>query len=295
MIKKTGSKEEKQIHIALCFDEKFYPPAYATMRSVCLTTHQRKNLIFHLCYPGLSQNGKIVLEEISKEFGAKIIHYDISNNKDYQYFANSLPYTSHISSVAYARMIFDKIIDKKVKKLIYLDCDLLIRAPIENLYEVKLDNYPLGAVKDAHGLRWSNGRDIKHNKDLLDSADKYFNSGMLLIDLEKWRKKNMVKTLLELEKVGALPRLTNDQQILNYIFANNFKELDGRWNMLAASKAIEALDPYIVHYTGPNKPWNLISLLPFARVYRHVMTNELYYKYFRQRLKKRLLKIMGIK
>ncbi len=275
----------QKIHIALAFDEKFWPPAYATMRSVCLASHKRKDLVFHLCYPGLSEEGIKWLEKISKEFGSQIVHHNIKDNEDYQYFAKRLPYTKHISSVAYARMILDKIIDKKIKRLVYLDCDLLIRAPIENFAAIDLEGYPLGAIKDAHQLRWTNGRDVAHDYDLLDPADPYFNSGVLLINLEKWRQKNMVKTLLELEENKSLERLTHDQQILNYIFANNWKQLDGRWNMLAGSRAIEALDPYIVHYTGPNKPWNLVSFLPFARVYRHVMTNELFYKYMRMRWK----------
>ena len=107
----------------------------------------------------------------------------------------------------------------------------------------------------------------------------------MLIDLKRWRKMDMVKILLKLESEKKIQRLTHDQQILNYIFANNWLMLDKLWNVFGVAKSIEALDPHIVHYTGTNKPWNLISLLPFARVYRHVMTNELYYKYFRLRWK----------
>ncbi len=272
-----------KIHVALAFDEKFWAPAYATMRSVCLTTHKRKDLVFHPCYPGLSQEGIETLDRISSEFGCEIIHHNIKDNREYQYFAKSLPFTNHISSVAYARMIFDRIIDKNVKRLVYLDSDLLIRAPIEKLAQIDLEGFPIAAGKDAHAMRWSNDRDVASNYDLLDPADAYFNSGVLVIDLSAWRKMDMVKTLLKLEENGALPRLINDQQILNHIFANNWKILDGRWNMLGVNRAIEALDPFIVHYTGPNKPWNLISGLPFARVYRHVMTNELFYRYMRLR------------
>ncbi len=289
---KMKKDNNKNIHIALAFDEKFWAPAYATMRSVCLTTHRRKDLVFHLCYPGLSQEGIEQLDKISSEFGAQVIHHNIKDNSEYQYFAKSLPFTRHISSVAYARMIFDHILDKEIVRVVYLDCDLLIRAPIEKLYELDIESYPIAACKDAHGMRWSNGRDVASDYDLLDPADSYFNSGVLVIDMNAWRKMDMVKSLMELEKNGALPRLNNDQQILNHMFANNWKHLDIRWNVLGVNRAIEALDPYIVHYTGPNKPWNLISFLPFARVYRHVMTNELFYRYMRMRWK---WKIFGLK
>lgn len=274
-----------QLHVALAFDERFWAPAFATIRSVCLTTRRRKDLVFHLCYPGLSGEAITTLNKIETEFGAKIVHHDVAHDQTYRHFAATLPHTRYISAAAYARMIFDKILDPEITRLIYLDCDLLIRSPIENLLQSDLGGAPIGAVKDAHALRFSNGRDCIGDTDLLDPADPYFNSGVMVIDLDAWRKMDMAKSLFTLQEKGILERLPNDQQILNYLFANNWQELDQRWNMFGVNRAIEALDPHIVHYTGPNKPWNLISGLPFARVYRHVMTNELFYRYMRLRWK----------
>ena len=56
-----------------------------------------------------------------------------------------------------------------------------------------------------------------------------------------------------------------------------------RYESEALPPWFDFLDPALVHYSGPNKPWNLISGLPFARTYRHVMTNELFYRYMRHR------------
>jgi len=273
----------KDIHVALAFDERFWPAAFATIRSVCLTSRRRKDLVFHLCYPGLSEEAKVYFDKITDECGAKIMHHDIEKNDTYQHFAQTLPHTKYISAVTYARMVFDRIISSDVQRLIYLDCDILVRAPIEELSATDLEGHPIGAVKDAHALRFSNGTDVASDWDLLDPADPYFNAGILVIDLAAWRKMDMVEQLLLLEKEGKMPRLINDQQILNHLYKNNWKQLDARWNMFAPNRAIETLDPKIVHYTGPNKPWNLINGLPFARVYRHVMTNELFYSYLRMR------------
>ena len=170
-----------------------------------------------------------------------------------------------------------------VKRLAYLDCDILVRAPIELLIHSELEGRTLGAVREPHAVVFSNGRDVAHNRDLLDPADPYFNAGVLVIDMDGWRAMDIPAMMHRLQKEGTLARLTNDQQILNYIFKNNWTEIDQSWNTLAASPGIVVFHPKAVHYTGLPKPWALISALPFRRSYRHVMTNAFFYRYMRER------------
>ncbi|HHS82109.1 MAG TPA: glycosyltransferase family 8 protein [Devosia sp.] len=289
---KTATGNE--LHVALAFDAAYVLPAYATMRSVCLSTRRRADLMFHLCHPGLDSSAREDLARIHSEFGARLRHHDLSADEGYQHLATTLPHTRHISAVMYARMLLGRLLDDVGGRVAYLDCDVLVRAPIEELLAHDLEGKPLGAVREPHSLRFAHGRDARHDFDLLDPADPYFNSGVLVIDLEAWRDMDMEKTLGELERSGVLARLPNDQQILNVIFANNWARIGGEWNMFAASKAIEGLDPKIVHYTGLNKPWNLINGLPFSRVYRHVMTNEFFYRYFRLRWKRKIFGLLGM-
>ncbi len=274
---------DEKLHVALAFDEAFCIPAYATMRSICLTTRRRRDLVFHLCHPQLPDSLMEILERIGGEFGSRMVHHDLNGNEDYQHFARILPHTRHISAVMYARMMLDQIVPETVRRLLYVDCDILVRAPIEELLASNLGGLALGAIKEPHSLRFAHGRDAIENHDLFDPADPFFNSGVMVMDLEKWREKTSLQRLEEAEKSGALSRLANDQQVLNFLFKNNWQQLDGAWNMFGVSKAIEGLDPKAVHYTGLNKPWNMINGLPFSRVYRHVMTNELFYRYMRQR------------
>ena len=292
--KKTNKASDAH-HVSLAFDRSYLLPAYATMRSVCLATRKRKHLVFHLCHPGLEASDKSDLHQIHDEFGARLVHHDLSADAGYQHLAATLPHTKYISAVMYARILLGRLLEKEVSRTVYLDCDVLVRAPIEELIHQDLEGRPLGAVREPHSLRFAQGRDARHDFDLLDPADPYFNSGVLVIDVNAWRDMDMEKTLGELERSGTLARLPNDQQILNFLFANNWTQLDGSWNMLAASKAIEGLDPKIVHYTGLNKPWNLVNGLPFSRVYRHVMTNAFFYRYMRYRWKRKLGGLMGKK
>lgn len=288
-----------QLHIALAFDQNFWAPAYATMRGICLATHRRSDLVFHLCHPELRPGTVEDLSRIAAEFGATLIHYDITQDAEYRRAAAELPHTKYISEVMYARLFFDRIIGPSVSRLLYIDSDILVRWPIEQLIGSDLSGQTIGAVKDPHALVSSNHRDGNRDRDLFDPADPYFNSGVLLIDLDRWRAEDIPGRLRSLESDGTLKRLINDQQVLNYLFKNSWIQLDLSWNTLAAGVAMEALDPKAVHYTGIDKPWNLVSFVPFRRIYRHVMTNAVYYRYARERIARRWInrvrRLVGIK
>jgi lipopolysaccharide biosynthesis glycosyltransferase len=283
------------LHLALAFDEHFWAPAYATMRGIALSTHRRADLVFHLCHPAISDRSRTVFATITEEFGATLIHHDIDTDADYLHFANSLPHTKYISEVMYARLLLDRIVSPDIDRIAYVDCDILVRAPIEGLLGQNLEGRPLGAAQDAHAMVSSNRRDIRQDRDLFDPADPYFNSGVLVIDLAAWRQMDIVARLYGCEKQGILARLRNDQQILNFLFKTNWTQIDPSWNTFAASAAIEIFNPKAVHYTGLDKPWNLLNLLPFRRVYRHVMTNDVFYRYMRERWKRNWLRRIGIR
>ena len=68
------------IHIALTFDDNFWAPAYALMRSVCLFTRRRRDLVFHLCHRTLLPAHQTDLEGIAEEFGGTcFLRFDDTN------------------------------------------------------------------------------------------------------------------------------------------------------------------------------------------------------------------------
>jgi lipopolysaccharide biosynthesis glycosyltransferase len=276
------------IHVALAFNDDYWAPAFATMRSVCLATHRRGELVFHLCHSALTDRHRADLAGITEEFGARLVDHNLAADETFRHLAEVLPHTRHLSAEMYARILLARLVPDDIDRLVYLDCDVMVRAPIEALAEIDLGGRPLGAVREINAWRFASGRDARHRRDLFDPADPFFNSGVLAIDLGAWRRMELETALADLEAEGTLARLHNDQLVLNHLFKGNWTPLEGRWNMLARSRAVEVLEPAIVHYGGVRKPWKFASGLPFARVYRHVMTNELFWRYMRHRWRRRL-------
>lgn len=287
-----------KLHIALAFDDNFWAPAYAVMRSICISTTRRTDLVFHLLHMPLTTEHEADLNQITSEFDARLVFYPVSELPAFTQFVAGLPKGGRWPEIVYARMLLPHLVPNEIDRIIYLDCDMLVRAPIEQLYAMDLNNQPVGAVRDALAPFIPLRRDMRQTADIFDGADPYFNSGMLLIDLEAWRKLDLGAEIAALSARGVLGRLYYDQDVLNLIFRNRWHTLPWRWNVIDANKAHEALDPAILHFTRNFKPWGVTAGLfhatAYARWYRHVMTNELFYRFARHRWKRWWKKRIGL-
>ena len=281
------------IHLALTFDDNYWAPAYAVMRSVCLFTRRRSDLVFHLFQRGVSPAHQADLDAIATEFGARLVRYDLDTATAFADIANRVKTSRRLSNVVYARLLIDRLLPPEVERIIYLDCDTMVHDRIEELYDVDLQGHPIAAVRDVMSVSIVGGRDIRNNRDLFDTADPYFNSGMLVIDVPKYRAIDVGARLEAAIADGVMARIYYDQDLLNLIFRNNWRALPSRWNTIDAHYSHEAADPAILHYTGPFKPWHLFSNAAFRRTYRHVMTNELFYRFMRHRWRRYWLTKIG--
>ena len=275
------------IHIALTFDDNFWAPAYATMRSICLFTRRRADLVFHLCHRTLTDEHRADLLKIAEEFPVTLHWHALDQSELFQDVARRMPENKRLSNIVYARLMIDRLVGPEVARVLYLDCDMLVRDNIEKLYDIDMEGFPIAAVRDSIGAFITGGRDLRHNRDIFDIADPYFNAGMVLIDTAKWRDADIMGRMEQALKDGVMARIYYDQDFLNLVFTRNWLALPWRWNTIDARHAHEGLDPAILHYTGENKPWGVLSgmlqSVAFARLYRHVMTNELFYRFARHR------------
>lgn len=286
------------IHIALTFDDNFWAPAFATMRSVCLFTHRRDELVFHLLHRTLKNEHKTDLERIRDEFPVELRWYDLDQSAMFRDIASRMPENRRLSNIVYARLLIDRLVGPDVERILYLDCDMLVRDDIGLLFNVDLGGHSIAAVRDTSGAFITGQRDLLKNRDIFDPADPYFNAGLVLIDIGRWREADIVRHMEEAYASGVMQRIYYDQDLLNLIFRRKWLNLPWRWNVIDARPMHEGLDPAIAHYTGEAKPWGLLAgifrSVAFARFYRHVMTNELFYRFARHRWKRRLKKTLRL-
>jgi lipopolysaccharide biosynthesis glycosyltransferase len=278
--------------VVLTFNDRYWALAYTVMRSVCLTTTRRREVVFHLCHTALRPDHAATLATIADEFGARLRHCDPDADPGFREVAGELPATLRFPRIVYARLLLDRLLPPEVERLVYLDCDVMVRRPIEELFELDLGGYPIAAVADPYHDGIKLGRDIRTKKSPFDSAAPYFNSGVLLIDRAGFAAADLPGRIAEFARTGVLEKLYFDQDILNLVFAGNWLELPWRFNLMLPRPAHESLGAAILHYTGYRRPWLPYSGAAFSRTYRHVMTNEVFYRQLRERWKNALLRLL---
>jgi lipopolysaccharide biosynthesis glycosyltransferase len=265
------------------------------MRSIAQFTRRRRDLVFHLFHRALPVGHVADLRKVVDEYGVNLVWYDLDKLDPFKLFTGDLPTSTRLPDVIYARLLIDRIVDPSIRRILYLDSDLLIRGPIEDLYDIDMEGFPIAAVRDTSGIFITAGKDLANKAGIFDAADFYFNSGVLLIDLEKWRPMGITERVQEIVAQGIVRDLHYDQDILNLIFRNNWLRLPPTFNTMDARQPHEALDVHILHYTGPWKPWRLMALVAYRRIYRHTMTNELFYRYRRYMWKRWWLRKLGLR
>ena len=151
----------------------------------------------------------------------------------------------HVSGATYLKCYLDQLIPSNVNEIIYLDCDLLIGASINQLMEFDLSNSPLAAAIDFGHRR---------TKEILNTTNLTFNAGVLVINLDLWRKESIhakSRTLI-LEN-----NLLQDQFVLNSLFANRWALLPNHFNeSIFINDSRLGSNTSIFHFVGPFKPWN---------------------------------------
>ncbi len=130
-----------------------------------------------------------------------------------------------ISISAYARLFVASMIPKNISRIIYLDCDMIIKESLLQLWNVDLNGYLIAAVQDTMPERFKKAVGIC-------SEDLYFNSGMLLINLDEWRKWQIEQKIIEFinEKKGRV--LHHDQGVLNGVLKGKWLRLPIKYNLM---------------------------------------------------------------
>ncbi len=183
------------------------------------------------------------------------------------------PVSGHISLASYLRLFMTQFVDSDIDKLLYLDCDLVVRDDIEDLWKTDVSHYFLAAVPDAYS--------DNHVKLGFRNDEEYFNAGVLLVNLVKWRETDVLQRLIRYTEQNSQILRYHDQCALNAVLRNQVRFLPHRWNFPARDADLppRALgmtkreflhlrrNPSIVHYTGPFKPWLYSQEPHYKRLY----------------------------
>jgi len=192
-----------------------------------------------------------------------------------------LPPLNYISE--WYRILLPELLPE-VQRVLYLDCDTLVVDGVDSLWELDLRGHYLAAINDVPGP----GAEDWVRELGIPAGTRYFNSGVLLMNLETMRADRMTERLAEFGRANAGRLRRSDQDTLNVVLGDRRLPLHPRWNCQntlfsarpEALKAFSACEideatasPAILHFEGPGdcKPWHFLSGHPWTATYREVL------------------------
>ena len=228
---------------------------YSLIYSI-IENNKKSNFKFYIINQDIPESNFFELNEAFKnEQDIEFINCKI--NEKINKLLNHVPTPGGFSKENYYRLFLNDFVD--TDKIIYFDCDMIVQSSIKELWDTKLNNYIFGAVRDS----LVDGKHLNFNKEI-----KYFNSGMLLINLKKWKENKIKENCLKYVKQNYKKIKWVDQDGLNYVAQGKWLELNAKFNNQLNNNILDKrIKPVIIHFNGGNKPWKFESLGKYKKKY----------------------------
>ncbi|MBD5468199.1 MAG: glycosyltransferase family 8 protein [Lachnospiraceae bacterium] len=243
------------INIAVVTNQKYVPRMLVMVHSL-FSQNREKSFCVYILHSGLSETCKKTIE---KRFGEE--HQSCRLLEIDDAMLSDVPIKDqNLSREAYFKLLIPKLIPQDIPRILYLDSDMIILGDIQGLYEYDLKGKALGAVRDLYM-----DRDILYKTRLMPQEYTYFNSGVLLIDMERFREVfDFNGAMHYIEENGHQFRF-HDQEVLNALCYREVTILPEIYNYVTLYR--DRFDPLwyrrrekklgiiVLHYAA-HKPWN---------------------------------------
>ena len=269
-------------HVVYASDDKFAEILGVSLVSLYENSKDMDDIVVYVLDSEIKNENKDKLLTVSRQYSRTEVQFipakDISKKLEMKVSID------RGSLSQYARLFVSSDLPKDLDRVLYLDCDIIVKQSIHELWNLDLHGKTIGALLDAFSKYYRANVDLEEN-------DIMFNSGVMLIDLDKWRQDNVEDKLLEFisRKSGWIQQ--GDQGALNAVLSKDTYCFEPRFNSVTIfydftykemmiyrrppkfyteEQVKEAIvNPMLVHFTTSFK-----SLRPWINGCRHRYVDE---------------------
>lgn len=273
-------KKKNPINIFFACDKNYIPHLTVALTSIMKNANKEYPYRFYVLEVGLDLDYKKQLEECL--IGDSTIEF-VDVEKSMRSLKGKITLRDYYTSATYYRL-FIPILFPDLDKVLYLDSDIVVLDDISKLYNVNLGNNLVGACRDEV---------LSFNAAFRQYADitvgvhhmKYFNAGILLMNLDQFRKQNIFEKFIQLMRERKFP-VAQDQDYLNVLCANQVKRLPLAWNKTPVKQTyFNDKCVKIAHFKMAHKPWHYKGVLYEEYFWKYAKMTP-YYRYFKECLAK---------
>lgn len=271
------------MNILFTLNDAFVPQVATCMCSIFENNKSFEEITVYLIGEKISQSNREKLKEFAETYQRKIYFIPINNIADYIDFDFD---TNGWSSIILARLFLDKLLPQDIDRILYLDGDTLVLKDLGEMYDTDLQGKVIGMCPEATV--------DKGRKEFLALGKlPYHNSGILLIDLKKWRDEEIGRKVIEFYRFHEGKLFAPDQDALNGALRDQILTMPITFNyfniydvypyrtLKELSKPTEFVSqddfnrfrqaPAIIHYLGEERPWRRGNTHRFKKEYLHYL------------------------
>lgn len=208
-------------HIVYASDDNFAEIMGVSMVSLFENSRDMLDIVIYILDSGVSEENHRKIEEICDKYDRCRPHWIKAKNISKELNINVDIDRGSLSQ--YARLFISSTLPADLERVLYLDCDIIINKSISELWQLDMKGRTIAALGDAFSKYYRANIGLAPN-------DVMFNSGIMLIDLVKWKQQNIEKKLLKfiVDRKGHIQQ--GDQGALNAILSKDTYCFEPRFN-----------------------------------------------------------------
>ncbi|OAY61880.1 probable galacturonosyltransferase-like 7 [Manihot esculenta] len=262
---KTGVCNPSLVHVAITLDVEYLRGSIAAVHSILQHSLCPESVFFHFLVS--ETNLEYLVRSTFPQLKFKVYYFDPE-------IVRNLISTSVRQALEqplnYARNYLADLLEPCVRRVIYLDSDLVVVDDIVKLWTTNLGSRTIGAPEYCHAnftkyftaSFWSN---LRFAGTFSGRKSCYFNTGVMVIDLAKWRRVGYTKRIerwMEIQKRDRIYELGSLPPFL-LVFSGHVAPIEHRWNqhglggdnVRGSCRDLHPGPVSLLHWSGSGKPW----------------------------------------
>ncbi|PRC92813.1 glycosyltransferase family 8 protein [Solimicrobium silvestre] len=247
--------EQSSFHIAFCVDNHYFRAMGATILSI-IVNNPGVHFTFHVLAFAVADAHRARLLKLEAEYPVKT-HIHIVSPDLFSQFSHFIAST-YYSPAIFTRLAIPDVLQEYTDKVLYLDADILCVGKLDELMALPMDEQIAYVVPDAEATT------VRRAAALKLSQVKYFNSGVLYMNIKQWRAHRITEATIEAMLKGGNDFRFPDQDALNIALDGKATYIAKRWNYLYGligdlendrRAMYDVGDAVFIHFAGAVKPW----------------------------------------
>jgi len=230
------------MNIVVVVDNNYAQYVGVMLTSMFENTADSKKIKVYVIYNELTDQNKSNLTDVVKKYDSQIVFI----NEYYNF--NDYYEGPYVSKAAYLKINIPNYLPFDQKYALYLDGDIIINCDILEFEKFDISEHYIAAVNDDNTYLASEiDKPVEH----------YFNSGVMKINLQKWREENISIKVYEYIISPMNKKNTVDQDPLNVVLGDNWLKLNRSYNFMPVNHT-QIRVPRLIHYAYKDKPWHIL-------------------------------------